>query len=89
MSDTTPDHDTQSEVLNAAADTSTPPEPPKQPDPEPEKQTKAESKKAVDKALAAAAKAAKVDAAEVLSFKDYDDKTVVVTRSGQKITVQK
>lgn len=88
MSDTKPDHDEQAAV-SAAADTSTLPEPPKQPDPEPEKQTKTEPKKPVDKVLAAAAKAAKVEASEVLSFKDYDDKTVVVTRSGQKITVQK
>lgn len=78
MSDTTPDHDERAAVSAAAVDTVTSPEPPK-----------TEAKKPVDKVLAAAAKAAKVEAAEVLSFKDYDDKTVVVTRSGQKIQVQK
>ena len=46
------------------------------------------AKRPVDKALAAA-KAAKVEASDVFEFKDYDDKLVVVTRSGQKIAVPK
>ena len=84
MSDTTPadSADTQQPV-----DTPTPAEI-KQPEPEPEK-PKTEAKKSVDKALAAAAKAAKIEASDVLAFKDYDDKLVVVTRSGQKIVVPK
>ena len=47
------------------------------------------AKRPVDKALAAAAKAAKVEASDVFAFKDYDDKLVVVTRSGQTIAVPK
>ena len=83
MSDITSDTNDQADT-SAAAEIITPPEPAK-PDPEP----KAELKKPVDKALAAAAKAAKLKAEDVLSFKDYDDKVVVVTRAGQKVTVTK
>ncbi len=89
MSDLTPDTDDQATDqtdANAAAEIITPSEQPK-PDPEPEH--KADPKKPVDKALAAAAKAAKIKVEDVLAFKDYDDKLIVITRAGQKVVVPK
>ena len=84
MSDTTPANDDQADIQKPV-DNPTPAEI-KQPESE---KPKAEAKRPVDKALAAAAKAAKVEASDVFAFKDYDDKLVVVTRSGQKIAVPK
>ena len=86
MSDTTPANDDPVDIQKPI-DNPAPAEI-KLPDPEPEK-PKAEAKKPVDKALAAAAKTAKIEASDVLSFKDYDDKLVIVTRAGQKIVVPK